>query len=541
VGAGGVGAGGGEVDAGELPDALPDFTDAELAPTQAIDGLPSPLSGVYADLGPAPPDASFRALLGFPIRDQGLLDRTIVRMYVPSQATFRRYLTRDEWMEAFAPYPIDVRLVTLWLEEQGMKVNFTAANRLLVQFTGTVAQFNTAFQAELRIFERENPQTGNPPIDVYGTLGPLTVPTWVSDRISGIITCDLPASADRLPNEAGDVDVAPPPDVGAGRSPAQIAHAYDVDDLYELGYTGQNVKLGVTVGATFKFKDLQSFWRSFGVTRPDPWVVVTMEPIATRYLESTLDVSWAGALAPGAEIIVYEGPDSRNTSMVYTFNEAIGLGEVSVITNSFAHREDSEPPAVRRQYHASAKMAAALGITVVAASGDSGETDTPSASPYVTGVGGTELYLDSNGEVTDEAAWSGSGSGASLSFEIPHWQVGVVTDSNGKRAVADVALNASPLSPHWVYYLGEWRLYGGTSFSSPVFAGLLAVVNSHRAANGRPPVGFLNQVLYTTPRVQATFRDIDIGSTSFFAAGPGWDYPTGWGAPSALGLANALP
>ncbi|WP_437657825.1 S53 family peptidase [Sorangium sp. So ce1182] len=536
--------GGGEGGAGgvPLPDELPDFTEEELEPTEATDGIPSPLPGVYTDKGVAGGDEVVRALMGFPIRNSGRLEQAIQEIYDPESPRFRQYLTPEAWIDAYAPRELDVHLVKLWLEEQGFQVNFTATNRLLIQFTGTVAQFNEAFETELRVFERENPQAGNPPFDVFGSLEQLTVPTWVSERTTGIITADLAASTKPLPAEGGDIVSEPPGDVDRGFTPAQIAAAYDLDDLYELGFTGQGVKLGVTIGATFKLKDLQSFWRSFGLQRANPEIVLTMEPVSTRYTESTLDVQWSAGLAPGADVVVYQGPDARNTSMVYTFNEAIARGEVSVITDSFAHREDSEPPAVRLQYHHAAQMAAALGITVIAATGDSGQTDTPSASPYVTGVGGTQLWLTGNGEVESENAWTWSGSGPTLSFPIPAWQVGIVEGSDGKRAVADLAMHASSSpNPYWVYYLGEWQRYAGTSFSSPAFAGIVAVVNSYRAAQGLPRVGFLNSILYTTPAVQATFRDVVSGATEMFAAGPGWDYPTGWGAPSALGLATTLP
>ena len=550
TGGGGAGATGGEggsggvaqADGGVLPDVLPDFSPEELEPTTPIDGIPAPLPGVYTDLGAADLDASFRALMGFPIRDEAVLEQAIMDIYNPAGASFRDYFTRDEWMAAFAPFPIDLHLVKLWIESQGMAVNFTASNRLLFQFTGTVEQFNDAFQTELRLFERENPQAGNPPIQVYGTLGPLTVPTWLSDRITGIVTCDLPASTDPLPGEGGQIENSPPTNINNARTPAKIAHAYDVDDLYALGYHGEGVKLGVVVGAAFKFKDVQSYWQSMGVNRTDPQVILTMELPSTRYLETTLDTEWAGAIAPASDLLVYEGPDAKNTSMVYTFNEAISRNEVSVISDSFAHREDSEPRAVRDQYHHAARMAAALGITVIAATGDSGQTDTPSSSPYVTGAGGTRLSFNSAGEVTNETAWANSGSGATLTFPIPWWQVGIVADSDGKRAVADVALNASPQSPLWIYYLGTWEdNYGGTSFSSPIFAGMVAVINSYRAAQGLPRLGWLNSILYQTPAVQAAFRDVVSGQTAFHAAGPGWDYPTGWGAPKALDLALALP
>lgn len=508
-------------------------------PTVTKDGLPAPLPGVYTDLGPAPLNNNFRALMGFPLRNTDVLQQAITDIYNPAHASFRQYMTPAYFMASFGPVPTDVSDVKSWLLSKGMAVPRVAANSMLLEFTGTVAQFNQAFQTELRLFSRKNPHHGAPPFEVYGTTAPLVMPKWISERVRGVVTCDLPASTDPLPNEAGAISTKPPSPLSSGLTVAKVATAYDVKDLYQMGFKGQGVKLGVVVGATFKFIDLQSFWQSLGVTRPDPTTIATMEPVATRFLETTLDTEWAGAIAPEADLIVYEGPDARNTSMVYTFNEAIGLAQVDVITDSFAHREDSEPKLVREQYSLSAMMGAALGMTLIAASGDSSETDTPSASPYVTGVGGTQLKFLAGGQIK-ETAWPGSGSGPAISFQLPSWQSGVAGGSS-KRAVTDVALAASPTSPYWVYYLGEWKRYGGTSFAAPVFAGIIAVVNSYRIANGLPRVGFLNPALYSMPAVQATFRDVTQGSTPYYDAGPGWDYPTGWGAPSALGLAQTLP
>lgn len=185
-------------------------------------------------------------------------------------------------------------------------------------------------------------------------------------------------------------------------------------------------------------------------------------------------------------------------------------------------------------------MAAALGITVISAGGDSAQPDVPATSPYVTSVGGTSLSLASDGTILAERAWSASGSGDSLTFARPDWQAGVV--AGDKRAVSDVALHASvDPAPYWIYYLQEWRRYGGTSFSAPVFAGMIAVINDYRNAQGMPPVGFLNSLLYTDPEVQSAFGDITSGQTEFHMAAPGWDYPTGWGSPRAWELAQALP
>jgi kumamolisin len=499
------------------------------------------LPGVYTDQGPAADDSLFRALIGFPMMGKPILEEKVLHMYTPGDPAFRQYMTADQWMAQHAPSAVDVQLVKLWLESEGFQVPRVATNRMLIEFTGTVAQFNSVFQTQLHVFERENPQVGNPPIGVYGTLQPLQVPQWVATKISGVLSADIAPDTTPLPVEGGGVVVSPPASGTNYLTPAKMAKAYSIDSLYGMGFKGQGVKIGVTVGATFKFKDLQSFWQSFGISRNDPTIVQTMEPFSTRYVETTLDVSWAGALAPAADLIVYSGPDARNTSMVYTFNEAIARAEVNVVTDSFAHREDSEPYAVRMQYNDSALMAAALGITVCAATGDSHDADTPSVSPYVTAVGGTRLTFNAQGNVSSETAWSSSGSGVSLTFLLPDWQNGIVAGSNGKRATADVAMNADPASPYWVYYIAQWKLYGGTSFASPSFAGLLAVVDSYRAANNLPMLGYLNPILYKTKAVQQTFRDVTTGSTPVYSAKVGWDYPTGWGGPNALGLALTVP
>jgi kumamolisin len=106
---------------------------------------------------------------------------------------------------------------------------------------------------------------------------------------------------------------------------------------------------------------------------------------------------------------------------------------------------------------------------------------------------------------------------------------------------ADVSAAASTLSPYWVYYESQWLLYGGTSFASPVWAGLIATINSYRVGNDMEPVGYLNHMLYTTPAVQATFRDITVGGTAYYNSAVGWDPPTGWGTPDCAAFAATVP
>jgi kumamolisin len=530
---GGPGTTGDECDSGPLCGIPP----GEQVPTEEPDGLPGPLPGVYDDQGEAPEDGGVRALIGFANRDRAGLEQKVANMYDPTHLEFQQYIGVQQWMTEHAPYQDDYDLIKAWLVSRGMAVTYEASNRLLIAFKGSVKDFNATFNTTLHICLRKNPQAGNPPFPVYCTLESFTLPKFVADRTTGLITADLPAAEGTLPKEGGAV-VEEPPDTSA-YGPQQIAGAYDVQALYAAGFTGQGVKLGVVGAATYHSKDLQTFWKSFGVTRALPTAIDVMEPVVTRITETILDTQWSSSMAPGAEVIVYQGPDNRNTALLYAWNEAIGRGEVSVLTTSFAHREDSEAKPLRHQYDESALMGAALGMTLISASGDSARPDTPCSSPYVTCVGGTKLSADIGGNVLGETAWSLSGSGDAKTFVVPEWQKSVHNGS--KRAMTDLAIHASPGKGYWVRRFGKWESYGGTSFSAPVFAGIVAVINSYRGSKGLPNVGFLNPSLYTDESVQASFRDVVVGGTDLYQAGAGWDYPTGWGAPRAMALAENLP
>ena len=509
----------------------------EQVPEDKPDGVPSPIPGVYDDQGEAPLANEVRALIGFPTRDRAGLEARVADIYNPDSPGFGEYLTVDEWMVDHAPPQADYDLIKEWLVSRNLQPTFDSSNRMVIAFNGSVEEFNATFQTTLHICMRKNPQAGNPPFPVYCTLSSFTVPKFVADRTTGLLTADLPAPTGTLPAEAGKV-ISDPPGFG-GFVPQQIAAAYEFDEMYAEGFTGQGVKLGVLAAATFHGKDLQTFWKSTGITRAMPQRVQMMEPVVTRITETILDTQWSSSMAPGAEVITYEGPDARNTALMFVFNEAISRNEVSVLTTSFAHREDSEPMPLRHQYDHSALMAAALGITVISASGDSARPDIPCTSPYVVCVGGTDLVTTSDGVVISETAWNLSGSGDAKTFPRPAWQAAVAP--NNKRATVDLALAADPSNPYWIRRFGQWEAYGGTSFSAPVFAGMVAVINSSRLASGQPMVGMLTPIIYQDEAVRATFRDIVNGSTDLFSAQAGWDYPTGWGAPRAKKLADALP
>ena len=196
-----------------------------------------------------------------------------------------------------------------------------------------------------------------------------------------------------------------------------------------------------------------------------------------------------------------------------------------------------------------------MGVTVLAASGDNGASDSatngaltvdlPASSPYVISCGGTKLALSGN-SILSEQAWNAlaqsegaTGGGVSEVFAAPSFQnrANVPAAPNGfrGRGVPDVAADADPASGYNVLVDGESTVIGGTSAVAPLWAGLLARINQ---LVGKP-TGYLNPILYSA-NVATTFHDITSGNNNGYSAGPGWDPCTGLGTPDGTRLLSAL-
>jgi len=332
----------------------------------------APPKGLYEDLGPADKASELRALIALPLRDAAGLTATIDALYDPTSSSFRRYLTPAELLAAHAPKEADVAVVSAWLAGHGFEVPFVATNRVLIEFTGTIAAFEAAFDTEVHIFLRSADATTSRDT-LFAPGRPLTVPAAIASRIDGVLTIDPVAETDPI---AADVpkDPGPLPADGPALAPSAIRERYG---FAPIPSRGEGQAIGVVAGFSFKPTDARAFWRTFGIDRSDPEIVRVAEPASSRNVETALDVEWAGALAPGARLVVYEAPDVKDTALVFALNEAVGRAEVSVVTDSFSRRETSVSRALAEQYEITAQMAAALGITLVAASGDSNAVELP--------------------------------------------------------------------------------------------------------------------------------------------------------------------
>jgi len=268
-----------------------------------------------------------------------------------------------------------------------------------------------------------------------------------------------------------------------------------------------------------------------------------------------LDVEVVGAIAPQAHIAVYFSPntdagflDAITTAIHDTKNKP------SVISISWGGPESSWTSQAMTAMDSALQAAAALGITVCVAAGDSGSSDGvasgdhvdfPASSPFALACGGTRLTAQ-GGSITQEVVWNeganngATGGGVSSVFPVAAWQEGLdALSTEGKdtaltmRGVPDVAGNADPESGYDVRIDGTNTVIGGTSAVAPLWAALIVRINqtSGNAA------GYLNPQLYKSPQA---FRDITQGNNGDFAATVGWDACTGLGSPNGAKLPGVI-
>lgn len=240
-------------------------------------------------------------------------------------------------------------------------------------------------------------------------------------------------------------------------------------------------------------------------------------------LETSLDVETAHAMCQNCRVLLVEADSASFSNLTTAVDRAVALG-AKIISNSYGGSEFSGETAFDSHFNKP-------GVSFVFSSGDGGYgVEYPAASPYVTAVGGTSLFLNADGSYDQELAWSGSGSGCSILEPKPTWQK---DGGCAHRTVADVSADADPSTGVAVYdsvrYSGAsgWFQVGGTSLAAPIIAATYALgapVASNVMASSLP---------YAAP---STLHDIISGTngscgTYLCNAGVGFDGPTGLGSP----------
>lgn len=367
--------------------------------------------------------------------------------------------------------------------------------------------------------------------------------------------------------------------------PSDLAQVYDFPA--NLNGSGQTIIIVEAYGSSSIGSDLASFDAGFGIAAP-PSLTVINSPgtgrtgsgtLASWQIETSLDVEYAHAMAPGASIVLAVAATDNNFDINAAEAQVFPLYPRAIVSQSFGDWEtDVTAGTSFAEEHRIFMAAVRLGDSLLASAGDAGATWTkhtgtaspavasyPASDPLVTGVGGTQGNpypggLEVSGHYGAEAAWNepqfdqATGGAPSVLFRAPSWQRPVT--GYRTRTIPDVAYYAEIGGGVKVISGGHHLLVGGSSAGPPQWAAIFALANQARASQGHDSLGVANATLYKLGERQkrshddadttiAVFHDIVAGnnaldSTVGFAARPGYDLATGWGTPDVANLVAAL-
>ena len=389
-------------------------------------------------------------------------------------------------------------------------------------------------------------------------------------------------------------------------APFQLQNAYDLNSLYQGGWdgTGETIAVVDSFGSPTAWADLQQFDADFGLPDPPSFKIVQpagkvppFDPnngaMVNWAVETSLDIQWAHAIAPGAGILVVETPVEETEGvhgfpqMIKAENWVINRGMADVISQSFGATEETFPNTASIRALRSAEWNAKdHDVTMVTGTGDAGATNWKrnlqdlyrhpvtawsATDPLTTAVGGTQLHLDAHGNRTaPDNVWNDSynpnvnggtpsaiagGGGVSHVFPRPKFQNSVASVVGDARGMPDISMSAA-VDGGAITYLGflgggsGYYIIGGTSWATPQFSGIVAIADQ---AAGHD-LGFLNPLLYkigTNPAdgiVDVTKGNITVSftqnGTQYTVKGAkattGYDLASGLGTPDAAKLVAAL-
>jgi kumamolisin len=505
-----------------------------------------------------------------------LLQRFLAGLHDPSSPDYRQYLTPAEFGRRFGPSDEEVEKVTAWLVSRGFDVAAPPPQRTSLAVRGTVRAVNDAFGLSMR--------------DRIDDLGrPYHAPDrepQVPEPMREVV--NVVASLNNRGQEPASVPALQAVPGGFLR-PADVARAYEFEELHAQGLHGEGQAVGIVSFDTYHDSDIVAFDRAMRTAER-----AGAEPPAVRRVrlpgaltepgdgsgEVNLDIDVIRTIAPAAEIINYEGPNGPFGPII---REIVSRQEVDIVSISWGICERKMDPNERVADDAEFAAAAAIGISIFIASGDHGAHDcrfwplprtnqqyrdlglsvTAPGSEDVILVGGTYLSTNEDGSYFEEAGWEdpltgwATGGGVSSVYPRPPWQAGVGVEnefSTGRRQVPDVAGPADSDSGWLVVYTppGENEVVGsvsgGTSASAPFWAASMLLARQLAeqegvAAPGFSRLGFLGPLFYELAgesQPGSLFNDVVRGGNLYHNATAGWDYATGLGSPRVAPLARAI-
>ena len=475
----------------------------------------------------------------------------------PASPAYRKWLTSEAFSQRFGMSAGDLAKISAWLKAEGFTVNHQARSGNWIAFSGVAAQTSRTFHTSIHRY------SVNGKTHFANATEPRLPPafTGVVGALLGLNDFEIEPAA-RL--------VSPTPQFNSGTqhylAPADFATIYDLTPLQQAGLDGTGQSIAIVGQSDVLATDLSQFRTRYGLPANTPKLVLYngIDPgYNSSEAEGVLDLEWAGAIAPKATLYYVYGA-SAVTAMVVAIEE----GFAPIVSVSYGSCEVDYAAAA---FEAVAQQANAQGITLVAASGDSGgagcdgqgflpmatlgrSVDLPAALPEVTGVGGTQ-FVEGTGTYWNptntptfasalsyipEAVWNessasggllASGGGASRFFPKPAWQTGIGVTNDGARDVPDIAFSAALHDAYAIVYGGGNAATGGTSCGTPTMAGIVALLNQYQVKNGKqtaPGLGNINPQLYRLAQsAPSAFHDITSGDNMVTCAQGTSDCATG--------------
>lgn len=520
---------------------------------------------------------------------QKLLDALVAAQQNPASPLYHQWLTPAAYGARFGSSAQNRARVVAWLKAHGFTIQEIPAGNRLIVFSGTTGQVSDAFHTAMHRYRVDG-------VTHIANAQDPQIPSSLSGVVGGVVSLHDFRRRSEIKTRTVPGLLAPVrairPFYSAGSThylfPADFAAIYNLNPLLSAGTSGSGVSIAIAARSNIKLSDVASFRSLSGLAVNTPSVVLAgTNPglVAGDQQESTLDVEWAGAVAPQVAVKLVVAASTGSTDGVdlaaqYIVNHAIA----PVVSVSYGSCEQEMGSAELAFYNSLWEQAASQGIGVFVASGDAGAAGCSAASaskgseaavnglcssPYATCVGGTEFNEDSNSaaywsatnsssygsalgyipeEVWNESDSNGgsglwaSGGGVSAVYAQPSWQAAVsgAGQSNGMRAVPDVSLSAADHDGYMIYENSSPVIVSGTSAASPSFAGVMALVVQSQGGEGQ---GSANPGLYSLVNATANpFHPTPSGSNSvpgvsgFTASGAAYNLATGLGSVDAAAL-----
>jgi subtilase family serine protease len=541
------------------------------------------------DIGPVDPNMVITVTVWLQLHNENQLDSLVQQQYQRGSGQYHKWITQGQFNASFGPTSQELNAVENFLSAKKLSPVFVAENNMFVKVQGTVDAIQKAFNIQIHNYKmgaavyRSN--TADPSVhdasgahiaaitgmDDYGfepAIAHASTPDgamapFVPLTSNGPQGLFFEAQAFRAPemhtfNGGGNNATYTGNRYGSditnntlghlppqGYQPSEVRTAYNLDAVYAAGYdgTGETVVITDAYGSPTIAYDAAAFSSIYGLPPVDLQVVkapgLANNPHGAGWdSETTLDVEWAHAVAPGAKIALVVATDRSSLDEAINYAVVHHLG--NTISNSWSNIEGLGNPAQFIRMNRILQMAAAQGVDVNFATGDYGDetprvgfvsVDFPASSPFATGVGGTSLALNPGNSIMFETGWGnniteiadtspsggavaddgppvipplneglvfGAGGGTSLTFAQPSFQNGYVPNT-GKRMVPDIAWLADPYTGVEIIQTIGGQLsvgtVGGTSLSCPMFSGLMAIA-AQKAGHG---LGQAAQLVYGLP------------------------------------------